>query len=46
MEHSSEYYREKIVEMVNKINNVQYLYKIYNYILVPYKLWNKENRGN
>lgn len=33
-----EFYREKIVEMVNEIQNQRYLEKIYNYITVPYSM--------
>lgn len=29
-------YKEKILEMVNAIQNLEYLYKIYHYITVPY----------
>lgn len=35
---SAEHYRNKILEMVNAINNPEYLYKIYHYITVPYKM--------
>lgn len=35
---SAKHYRNKILEMVNAINNPEYLYKIYHYITVPYRL--------
>lgn len=30
--------KEKIMEMVNAIQNPEYLYKIYHYIVVPYRM--------
>lgn len=32
-----EYYRDKIAEMVGEIDNVDYLFKIYHYIIPKYK---------
>lgn len=32
-----EFYREQIIEMVGKINNIDFLFKIYHYILPKYK---------
>lgn len=37
-----EYYREQIIRMVQKINNVDFLSKIYNYIIPKYEKENKE----
>lgn len=37
-----EYYREQIIEMVQKINNVDFLFKIYHYIIPKYKRENEE----
>ena len=45
MENGAEYYREKIVEMIEKIENPEYLYKIYNYIIVPYNIEKEKKRG-
>lgn len=36
------YYREQIIEMVNKMENLDFLFKIYHYILPKYK---KEEPG-
>lgn len=35
-------YKQKIIEMVEKINNEDYLFKIYHYILAKYKRSQKE----
>lgn len=32
-----DYYRQKIIELVEKINNQDYLFKIYHYILAKYR---------
>lgn len=45
MEHEVKYYREKIVEMIEQIENQEYLYKIYNYIIVPYNIEKEKKRG-
>lgn len=38
MSDNADYYKEKIMEMVNSIQNQEYLYKIYHYITVPYRM--------
>lgn len=38
MDDRAAYYKEKILEMVNAINNPEYLCKIYYYITVPYRM--------
>ena len=38
MNDKATYYKEKILEMVNTINNPEYLCKIYYYIDVPYRM--------
>lgn len=40
-----EYYKEQIIEMVQKINNVDFLFKIYHYIIPKYKR-EKEEAGD
>lgn len=40
-----EYYRNKIVEMVNSIENSEYLKKIHDYITVPYNMDKEKKRG-
>lgn len=37
-----EFYRQRIIEMVNKMENLDFLFKIYHYILPKYK---KEEAG-
>lgn len=37
-----EFYKEQIIEMVKKIDNVDYLFKIYHYIIPKYKKENEE----
>lgn len=37
-----EYYKEKIIELVEKIENPEYLFKIYHYILAKYRREQKE----
>lgn len=32
-----EFYRKKIIEMVKEIDNYNYIFKIYNYILAKYR---------
>lgn len=32
-----EWYREKIIDMVNQLNNEDYLFKIFHYILAKYR---------
>lgn len=39
-------YKEQIIEMVNEIDNVDYLFKIYHYIIPKYKKWENYDRGN
>lgn len=41
-------YKQKIIEMVEKINNQDYLFKIYHYILAKYRrdYKEKEEEGN
>lgn len=39
------FYKEKILEMVNAIKNPEYLCKICNYIVVPYRM-ETEKSGN
>ena len=34
---TKEEYREKIMEMVNGIENIDYLFKIYHYIIAKYR---------
>lgn len=34
---TKEEYREKIMEMVNDIENIDYLFKIYHYIIAKYR---------
>lgn len=41
-----EYYKEQIVEMVQKIDNTDYLFKIYHYIIPKFNRENKEEAGN
>ncbi len=38
-----EFYRERIIEMVEKMENLDFLFKIYHYILPKYK---KEEAGD
>lgn len=38
-------YREKIIEMVNKIDNVDFLFKIYHYIIPKYKKGEHDDRN-
>lgn len=40
-----EFYKEKIIEMVDKIENLDYLFKIYHYILAKYRRQNKEEEA-
>lgn len=40
-----EYYKEKIVEMVDEIENLNYLFKIYHYILAKYRREFKEKEA-
>lgn len=37
-----EYYKEQIIEMVGKIENVDFLFKIYHYIIPKFNKENKE----
>ena len=39
-------YKEKIIEMVNRIDNVDCLFKIYHYIIPKYKKGENYDRGN
>lgn len=36
-ERTKEFYREGIIEMVNSIENVDFLFKIYHYIIPKYR---------
>lgn len=45
MSDNGAYYKDKICEMVNSIQNMEYLYKIYHYITVPYRM-EAEKSGN
>lgn len=39
------YYRDKIIELVEKIENPEYLFKIYHYILAKYRRVQKEKEA-
>lgn len=45
-DNTKEGYREKIIEMVRKIDNEEYLFKIYHYILPKFDKTNKEAGNN
>ena len=36
MENDGEYYKQKIIEMVNEMDNIDFLFKIYHYIIPKY----------
>ena len=37
MENEGEYYKRKIIEMINEMDNIDYLFKVYHYIIPKYK---------
>ena len=37
MENEGEYYKQKIIEMINEMDNIDYLFKVYHYIIPKYK---------
>ena len=41
MENEGEYYKQKIIEMINEMDNIDYLFKVYHYIIPKYKKENK-----
>ena len=43
-----EYYKEEIIKMLDEIENVDYLFKIYHYVIVKYRkeIEKKEETGN
>lgn len=45
---SIQIYKNEIIEILNKIDNVEYLFKIYHYILAKYRreIANKKGTGN
>lgn len=45
-EEENQFYEEKSIEMMKKIKNQDYLFKIYHYILAKYRRENKEEAEN
>ena len=37
MKNEGEYYKQKIIEMINEMDNIDYLFKVYHYIIPKYK---------
>ena len=37
MKNEGEYYKQKIIEMINEMDNIDYLFKVYHYIIAKYK---------
>ena len=37
MKNEGEYYKQKIIEMINGMDNIDYLFKVYHYIIPKYK---------
>ena len=37
MKNEGEYYKQKIIEMINEMDNIDYLFKVYHYIISKYK---------
>ena len=37
MKNEGEYYKQKIIEMINEMDNIDSLFKVYHYIIPKYK---------